>query len=243
MLETQGGTDLKIMTAGVLGCLYAVTNDKYIIERVSGGVKIDGTDNLKKAYNSALFAAVLKHNPNDQHMLGNMLKIAKDTSSPTEALQHTANAIGFMLKHSFKTGETVNFRDLFDNLYKNEPLAETKRQVWNAMTWAIYTSFPIAIEVDTNDIDPLSIAWVCEKAVTSGAAKNETNTTVKKAADEVILACVSQFGYKYVVKHAGQNSAVDAALGGRLSKMIQQKQQKAGTAVNYHNIDPTVMVL
>ena len=82
--------------------------------------------------------------------------------------------------------------------------------------------------------------FICEQAASKSGGKIEKSNMVTKAADEVILACVSQFSLKFVLKSCQEIEIVDQVIWSRLKKSNAVTSSALSTVpVLYSNIDTT----
>ena len=163
-------------------------------------------------------------------------------NSNLDHLMFSTRAIGFLVKHALTSEIALDYQKFFEIVYRRvEGSPEAKRDAWNSITWAIYTTFPIASEVNESKLNAATISWVCQKAASLSGSKVEKSNMVTKAADEVILACINQFGLRYVVEQTEGCEAVENTITGRLKKT--SSTPKSTTPVNYQNIDSTVFTV
>lgn len=238
----DGGTQVKHVCAACLGVLGATTAHDGIKDALSKEAGMVGlSDELQRSCNMSMLSSILKTDGNREDVLNEMMFLVKSMSTGLDQMVFATRTVGYLINHAMLGEITCDYEGYFDLIYNRvDSSPEPKRDIWNGITWSLYSNFPVASEVDVTKINLKAMQFICEQAASKSGGKIEKSNMVTKAADEVILACVSQFSLKFVLKSCQEIEIVDQVIWSRLKKSNAVTSSALSTVpVLYSNIDTT----
>lgn len=241
-------TKVKHMAAGNLGCLYALTKLEDVKSELSQAGIENCSPDLSVSTEAAFYAAAVKENFTDNQSLEKLFALTNKKTETDHVINFNMEAYAYILVQillaknaSHKNFET-DIKTTYTKIYKKiETSPDLKKYFWNCVAWAVYNCFPIQIEVDASTICLPTVQFICEAAAKAGS-KSEVSNTVKKAADEAILALISQLTLEYIKENNSVN--VENAIELRMNKnsvVCNPDAQICIVPVTYMNIDSSMI--